>query len=84
MGQTDGMEGGFHYEAWFVVILVQLGRKEQRVEGPHHQDRFEAEKELQAVREAMKAGSWVDLPWFTGRPESVLAAHLDSASFGFA
>jgi hypothetical protein len=43
----------------------------------------EARSELDKVRAAMKGEEWIDLPWFTARPDAVDAAYLDSETSGF-
>ncbi len=44
----------------------------------------QAKGELDVVRAAMKAGEWVDLPWFSARAEVIEAVYLESSSVGFA
>lgn len=70
------------YTTWFVVLLVKHGAKEREVKSPGVSDKFEAQKELDQVRAAMKAKEWVDLPWFSASAENITAAYLDSSSFG--
>lgn len=70
------------YTTWYVVLLVQLGAKEREVRSPGVRDKFDAQRELDQVRAAMKEGGWVDLPWFSANAENITAAYLDSSSFG--
>jgi hypothetical protein len=71
------------YTTWYIVLVVQQGRKDVEVRSPGTDEEFEAQKELDLVRKAMKEGDWIDLPWFTARADTVTAAYLDSTSVGF-
>lgn len=71
------------YTTYQVVLLVRLGRKEEQVYGPGHDDKHEAEKELNLVRGAQKAEEWIDLPWFSAKAEAVTAAYIHESSIGF-
>ena len=39
--------------------------------------------DLDAVREFLGSGEWINLPWLSANPKSVVAAYLDSTSVGF-
>jgi hypothetical protein len=72
------------YTTWSVVINVREGTKHREVKGPGTNNKADAEADLDAVRASMKAGEWVDLPWFSARADVIEAAYLSSSSFGFA
>jgi hypothetical protein len=72
------------FTTWFVVLVIREGSKQREVRSPGSSDEDEAKRELDVVRAAMKAGEWVDLPWFSARAEVIEAAYIDSSSVGFA
>lgn len=72
------------YTTWFVVIAFREGTKIREIRSPGTSNEGDAKAELDLVRAAMKAGEWVDLPWFSARADAIDAAYLDSSSFGFA
>lgn len=69
---------------WYLVIVVREGSKHREVRGPSSADEAATKEELDIVRAAMKAGEWVDLPWFSARADVIDAAYIDSTSVGFA
>ena len=72
------------YTTWYVVLAIREGTKHREVRSPGSDTEADAQNELDSVRAAMKAGEWVDLPWFSARADVIEAAYLDSSSFGFA
>lgn len=72
------------FTTWYVVLLIREGTKQREVRSPGTDSEEDAKKDLDLVRAAMKAGEWVDLPWFSARAETIDAAYLDSSSVGFA
>jgi hypothetical protein len=70
------------YTTYYVVLVMRDGSKQREIRSPGTSDEDDARKELDTVREAMKAGEWVDLPWFSARADAIEAAYIDSASFG--
>jgi hypothetical protein len=72
------------WTTWRVVVVLEVAGKEKQVHGPGHSDMGEAEKDLDAVRALLGSGDWINLPWLSANPKSVVAAYLDSTSVGFA
>ena len=71
------------YTNWYVTVLVEVAGKERAISGPSRSQQADAEQDLDQVREFLGSGTWINLPWLSANPQSVVAAYLDSKSFGF-
>lgn len=72
------------YTTWFVTVVLQVAGREKEVRGPGHSSKEAAQQDLDALREKLASGEWLDLDWISANPTYVVAAHLDSSSIGFA
>jgi hypothetical protein len=67
-----------------VAVVLEVAGKEKQIRGPGHSEKADAEKDLEAVRELLGSGQWINLPWLSAHSKSVVAAYLDSSSVGVA
>jgi hypothetical protein len=70
------------YTNWYVVVVMEVAGKQREVKGPKSSDQTKAEADLNALRGKLGTGEWIDLDWISANPKHVVAAYVDSRSFG--
>jgi hypothetical protein len=70
------------YTNWYVVVVMEVAGKQREVKGPSSSDKAKAEADLDALRGKLGTDEWIDLDWISANPQHVVAAYLDSRSFG--
>ena len=68
---------------WFVNVILEVAGKERNIVGPGRPTEAEAKQDLNAVREFLGSGEWINLDWLSASPKHVVAAHLGSSSIGW-
>lgn len=71
------------YTAWFVTVVLEVAGKKEQIRGPEHDGEDEAKADLDALRESLGSGEWINLEWISANPKHVIAAVLDSETTGF-
>jgi len=72
----------FH-TAWFVTVILEIAGKKEEVRGPERDSEGEAKADLDALRESLGSGEWINLDWISANPMKVVTAVLDSETTGF-
>jgi hypothetical protein len=72
------------WTTWYVTVVLEIAGKERQIHGPGHSEQAPAEADLNALRELLGTGTWINLSWISANPKNVVAAYLDSSSVGIA
>lgn len=68
---------------WFATVILEVAGKKEQVRGPERETEEEAKADLDALRESLGSGEWINLDWISANPKHVVAAVLDSETSGF-
>ncbi len=71
------------YTTWYATVVLEVAGKEKQIRGPGRTAEGDAKADLDAVRELLGSGEWINLDWISANPKNVVAAYLDSSSVGF-
>lgn len=71
------------YTTWYVNVILEVAGKERQLQGPGRSEEAQAKADLDALREKLGSGEWINLDWISANPQHVVAAHVSSSSVAF-